>query len=647
MCGIAGAWHLRPDLSAERLTEIAGCMQLPLHHRGPDGRGCWIAPEAGIALAHRRLSIIDLSQAGQQPMSSPCDRWTLVYNGEIYNHKQLRDQLTSEGFHFRGRSDTEVLLNACAAWGPEEACRRSIGMFAFAFWDGERRELSLGRDRLGIKPLYVASTPSLVLFASELSALLQHPEFSPEVDRDALAAYLRRACFPGPFSVFRDVSKLAPGTIVTISQDGASSSRAYWELERVARTGLANREQHGTDIEIVDEAERLLASAVKDRLIADVPLGAFLSGGIDSSLTVALMQEASTQRVRTYSIGSEDPGYDEASHARSIAAYLGTDHTEFVVTAEDVLDAIPKLPYLLDEPFGDPTILPTYLLSGMARREVTVALTGDGGDEVFGGYTRHLVARSNLARMLALPRPVRRATSSLVLGVAPTAWDRLGLLIPARRRPPRLGEQLHKAADTLTARDIDDLYARVTSVWRNPEEVAIGSQEPSTWRIDDDLGWLTDPMERMLFRDTSGYLADDALTKLDRATMAASLEGRVPLIDHRLVEYSWSLPPNMKIRDGRSKWLLRQVLDRRVPRALVDRPKQGFGLPIGRWLRGPLRPWAEELLAEPQLRRGGYLEPRAVRRSWSEHLSGRRDRTYELWNVLVWQGWASRNGLQN
>jgi asparagine synthase (glutamine-hydrolysing) len=639
MCGLAGTWHRNADMQGDDLKSRAQAMARALTHRGPDDDGCWADADVGIALAHRRLAIIDLSPSGQQPMTSANGRCVIAYNGEVYNHRSLRRDLEARGTRFRGYSDTEVLLEACTAWGVADACRRSVGMFAFALWDRQERTLTLARDRLGIKPLYVCQFGSIVLFGSELGALRRHPDFIGDIDPGALAAYMRRACIPAPRTIYRHVHKVLPGTALTVAADGTTMSRTFWSLEESARRGIAARGTTAPDVAVIDELEQLLGEAVSDRMLADVPLGALLSGGIDSSTVVALMQRASSTPVRTYSIGSGSAGYDEAPQARAVADHLGTDHTEFYVDATDALDVIPKLPAMLDEPFADPTIIPTYLVSALARQDVTVALTGDGGDEIFGGYTRHLVASSRMSGALKAPLAARRLVGRAVLGVPTAGWDRAGRLLPARRRPPRLGEQLHKAAGALVARDVDDLYAQLSSHWQDPQKLVLGADEPHTWAVDNPLDWINDPMERMLYRDTLGYLPDDALTKVDRATMAASLEGRVPLIDHRVVEHLWRLPPEFKVRDGRSKWLLRAVAERHVPRALLERPKQGFGIPLDDWLRGPLRPWAEDLLEPARIQREGHLDPALVSAVWSEHLAGRRQEQYRLWNVLMWQAW--------
>jgi asparagine synthase (glutamine-hydrolysing) len=642
MCGFAGAWHLGADVPEDELWARATAMGASLRHRGPDDDAVFVDADAGMALAHRRLAVIELSPLGAQPMTTADGRFVLAYNGEIYNHASLRRQLAAAGVDFRGNSDTEVLLQACANWGVEWAVSRALGMFTFALWDRRKRTLALARDHLGVKPLYAGRVGDVVLFGSELRALRCHPDFDATIDRNALAAYLRRACVPAPHTIYTHARKVLPGTILEIGADGRERTSVYWSLEQVARAGLAARHPAPSDRDAVDEAEALLADAVASQMVADVPLGAFLSGGIDSSTVVAMMQRTSSRPVRTYSIGSPAAGYDESSHARAVAEHLGTEHTEFLVTPDDALRIIPRLPSIYDEPFADSSQIPTHLVAALARRDVTVALTGDGGDEVFGGYTRHVVAASRASGALRLPIGLRRAASATVLAVSATTWDRAGHIIPSRRRPPRLGDQLHKAARALSASDHDALYWQLTSCWDTPEILVHGAFEPTTWGGDEPLTWLDDPMERMVFRDLAGYLPDDALTKVDRATMAASLEARVPLLDHRLVEFVWRLPPKFKVRDGRSKWLLRAVAQRAIPGALLDRPKQGFGVPLDEWLRGPLRPWAEDLLDFSRLQQQGFLDAEIVRSRWSEHLAGQRQWQHQLWAVLMWQAWMEQ-----
>jgi asparagine synthase (glutamine-hydrolysing) len=640
MCGLAGAWNLAADVPPEVLRDHAATMASVLTHRGPDDAGDWVDEQAGLALGHRRLAILDLSPLGRQPMVSASGRHVIVYNGEIYNYRALQRELEASGITFLGSSDTEVLLEACERWGPRQAATRANGMFAFALWDRHERTLTLVRDRLGIKPLYVGRVGSVVLFGSELGALRRHPAFDPSIDRGALAAYLRRACVPAPHTIYRTVRKVLPGSLVTIRADGATTTERFWDLQQVAHAGLAARSDVPSDAEALAELDTLLSDAVTSRLISDVPLGAFLSGGIDSSTIVALMQRASSRPVRTYSIGSRSVGYDEAPHARAVAAHLGTDHTELYVDADEALEVIPQLPTMFDEPFADPTQIPNLLVARLARRDVTVALSGDGGDEVFGGYTRHVVARSRLGHVLRLPVGARRLAGRTIQAVAPTTWDAASRLLPARRRPPALGDQLHKAAGALAVHDLDELYTTLASHWLAPDTIVVGANEPLTWGASDDLqAWLVDPMERMLYRDTLGYLPDDALTKVDRTTMAVSLEGRVPFLDDRVVEFAWRLPPSFKVRDGRSKWLVRALVEQHVPRALLERPKQGFGIPLDAWLRGPLREWAEDLLAPARLRQEGYLRPEPVQERWRQHLAGTHQWQYPLWNVLIWQQW--------
>jgi asparagine synthase (glutamine-hydrolysing) len=641
VCGFAGAWHLSGDVPAEVLRQRVGTMADALAHRGPDDAGDWIDAESGLGFAHRRLSILDPSPLGKQPMVSASGRHVLVYNGELYNYRELGRELASTGLRLRGSSDTEVLLEACERWGVVRTLRRANGMFAFALWDRAERTLTLARDRLGVKPLCVSHLGSVFLFGSELGALRRHPAFDDEIDRGALAAYLRRACVPAPHTIYARARKLLPGTVLIVGADGRVRSETYWDLAQVARDGVAARRERPSDQEALDRLQTLLTDAVTGCLRSDVPLGAFLSGGIDSSTIVALMQRVSARPIRTYSIGSRSVGYDEAPQARAVAAHLGTEHTELYVEARDAIDVIPRLPLLFDEPFADPSQIPNLLVARLARRDVKVALSGDGGDELFGGYTRHVVARSRLGSVLRLPVGARRLAGHTVEAVAPATWDVAGRLLPARRRPPALGDQLHKAARALTARDLDDLYSKLASHWDVPEQLVIGAREPATWNPDGEhlSDWLRDPMERMLFRDTVGYLPDDGLTKVDRTTMAVSLEGRVPFLDHRVVEFAWTLPPDLKVRDGRSKWLLRALVERHVPRGLLERPKQGFGIPLDAWLRGPLREWASELLEPSRLRREGYLEPELITRRWQQHLAGTHRWQYPLWNVLVWQQW--------
>lgn len=606
--------------------------------------GAWA--DAGVALAHRRLSILDLSAAGNQPMSSASGRFVVVFNGEIYNHLELRRMLGD--LPWRGHSDTETLLACIEAWGIAPALSRFTGMFAFAVWDSARRELTLARDRLGEKPLYYGWQGGSFLFGSELKALTAHPAWRGEVDRNALALFMRYGYVPLPHSIWRGVRKLLPGSCLMLSAEAPvgvlPALTFYWRARDAASAGLR------TDIDdqgAVEQLDGKLRRAVAGQMVADVPLGAFLSGGVDSSTVVALMQAQSNRPVRTFSIGFAESDYNEAVHARAVAAHLGTEHTELYVSAADALAVVPHLATMFDEPFGDSSQIPTHLVAAMARRHVTVSLSGDGGDELFGGYNRYVWGRAIWRKIGALPRPVRGLASRGISAVSPQAWDRLGRRLPSRLRQPALGDRLHKLAGVIDATDTDDLYRRLVSQHREPASLVIGGSEPSIWADEEAAAFVADARgsdftERMMFGDLVGYLADDILTKVDRAAMACSLETRVPLLDHRLVEFAWSLPLHMKIRDGQGKWLLRQVLYRYVPRHLIERPKQGFGIPLDSWLRGPLREWAEALLDESRLRGEGYLHAQLVRRKWSEHLSGRRNWQHFLWNVLMFQAWQER-----
>ncbi len=607
-------------------------------HRGPDSSGTWVDPAAGIALGHRRLAVIDLSPAGHQPMVSADDRCVIVYNGEVYNFVELRAELEARGRRFRGRSDTEVIVEACCEWGLEDTVRRLIGMFAFALWDRQERTLHLVRDRLGIKPLYWGRFGDLVLFGSELKALRAHPGWQPEVDRSALSTFLRHNYIPAPHSIYRGVSKLEPGHILTLRDGRSPQAKAYWAMKTVARRGLARRRPLAAG-EAIERLDDLLRDAVRCRMVADVPLGAFLSGGIDSSTVVALMQAQSSLPVRTFSIGFRAAGYDEARHARKVAGHLGTEHTELYVEPEHALEVIPELAASFDEPFSDSSQIPTCLVAQLTRRHVTVSLSGDGGDELFGGYTRYSQG-SFLNLYYRLPKPVRRTIAGLLGAVRPDLWQPLLRLLPQGWRPQENAAELLLRLARADAGGA--LYRVFLTHWPEPERLT-GAPEHKGPLWDPRLPeWLPDFRDRMQYLDTITFLPDDILTKVDRASMAVSLEARVPILDHRVVELAWRLPSSLKTRDGESKWLLRQVLDRYVPRALIDRPKMGFGAPIDAWLRGPLRNWAEELLCAQRLQQDGYLDPAPIRAKWREHLSGRMNWQYQLWDILMFQAWRER-----
>jgi len=643
MCGIAGMVDWRAATSADALRSIADAMIETVRHRGPDAGDVWVEAEGGVALGQRRLAIIDLSPGGAQPMHSADRRFVITFNGEIYNYRDIRRELQAAGHSMRSDSDTEVLLEACALWGVEAAIERAIGMFAFALWDRKTRSLTLARDRLGIKPLYYAASPERILFASQLKAFRPAPHWKPTIDEDAVVGYLRHAYIAQPRTIYREAEKLAPGHILTLREGSTSSPKCFWDLRGIAVAGQRRNDPVPDPREAADRLDALLRDSVKLRMIADVPLGAFLSGGIDSSTVVALMQAQSTRAVKTFSIGFHESGYDEAQCAKQVAAHLGTDHTEFYVEPRHALDVIPHLADWFDEPFADPSQIPTYLVSELTRKHVTVALSGDGGDELFAGYNRYVWAE-RLARAVNLvPRPLRGASAAALRALAPQTWNRLFGFVPAAWRPALPGDKLHKITTLLDNPQPDAIYRRLVSQWERPEEVAAAGREPRGPMWDPTIARdFHDLVPRMQFLDMITYLPDDILTKVDRATMAVGLEGRVPLLDHRVVAYSWSLPLEFKLRGGRSKWLLRQVLDRYVPRSLIDRPKMGFGVPIDAWLRGPLREWAESLLAPARLASDGFVRVEPVRRAWREHLEGSRNWQYPLWTVLMLPAWRAR-----
>lgn len=641
MCGIAGFVGAGPR-SADA-GAVAEQMARSLAHRGPDDQGLWFDAEAEAALIHRRLSIIDLSPAGHQPMVSADGRYVMSYNGEVYGFQSLAAELAEAGHKFRGHSDTEVILESFASNGIEPTLKQMIGMFAIALWDRHERSLTLMRDRLGIKPLYWAQFGRLFLFGSELKALRAHPGWSPRIDRAAVAAFMRHNYVPAPLTIYEGVHKLEPGCVLTLPWRGEPSIARFWDARAVALDGM-RRPLEGTDAELTEQLETLLQDAVARRMIADVPLGAFLSGGIDSSTVAALMQAANSSKVRTFSIGFEIPGYNEAPQAAAVACHLGTDHTELTVTASQALDLIPKLPEWYDEPFADSSQIPTYLVSAMTRRHVTVALSGDGGDELFAGYNRYQLTQRFWRSLSLLPHRLRKGTAAAVTAISANRWTSLLSALPARIRPPQAGDKMHKAAAVLRLDSPDAVYRRLVSHWE-PGEVMLHAIEPASLLDDPTIAaQFPDLLARMQFLDLVTYLPDDILTKVDRASMAVALEARVPLLDHRVVEFSWRLPGNAKIRGNVSKWLLRQVLYRHVPPALVERPKMGFGIPLGEWLRGPLRDWAETLLDEQRLREAGLLDTATVRRFWKEHLSGSRNWQYLIWDVLMLEAWRARWG---
>jgi asparagine synthase (glutamine-hydrolysing) len=652
MCGIVG--FIDPSRQADDpgLCHLAGRMADRLAHRGPDDAGCWADAAAGVAFGHRRLSILDLSPEGHQPMRSADGRYVITFNGEIYNFAALRRELEGAGHRFRGHSDTEIMLAAFSEWGVEAAVKRFVGMFAFGVWDARERVLHLCRDRAGEKPLYYGWMGDTFLFASELKAMQAHPDWRGEVDRDALLLFLRHCYIPSPYSIYKGVYKLLPGTILSLpAGESARAARpepqAYWSARAVAEEGLRRPFDGGAE-EALAELEKLLLDAVAGQMVADVPLGAFLSGGIDSSLVVALMQAQSSRPVKTFTIGSHEANYNEAEFAKAVAEHLKTEHTELYVTPKEAMDVIPRLPALYDEPFADASQIPTFLVSELTRRRVTVSLSGDGGDELFGGYNRYFWGRNIWRKVGWMPRGLRRAAARGMVSVSPAAWDAafhgLDPVLPGSLRQSIPGDKMHKLAEVIAVDHPEAMYRNLVSTWKTPGELVPGASEPPT-TLTDGAQWadLPDFVAWMMYRDLMTYLPDDILVKVDRAAMGVSLETRVPYLDHRVIEFAWRLPLSLKIRNGKGKWPLRQILYKYVPRTLIERPKTGFGIPIDTWLRGPLRAWAEELLDEGRLRREGYFAPGPIRRKWDEHLAGSRNWQYYLWNVLMFQAWLEES----
>lgn len=642
MCGITGFWQCS-NFFVDTAKAVAEKMADRIAHRGPDDAGVWVDKSVGIALAHRRLSILDLSAAGHQPMVSLSGRYVIVLNGEIYNHLDLRRELIE---NWRGHSDTETLLAGFEAWGIEKTLKRTVGMFAIALWDCKDKMLTLARDRIGEKPLYYGFQKDTFIFGSELKAFKAHPDFIGEIDRNVLCLYLRYCYIPAPYSIYKGIYKLTPGSYIQfpVSHDlnGLRSVApiAYWNLAEVAAKGIA-RPFTGTDVEAIAVLEELLKQSIGLQMIADVPLGAFLSGGVDSSTVVALMQAQSSRPIKTFSIGFNESGYNEANYAKAVARHLGTEHVEHYVSPEEAIRVISRLGCMYDEPFADSSQIPTFLVAQMARKHVTVSLSGDAGDELFCGYNRYALA-DIWKKITWIPFGVRRSAGRLIKTVAPSVWDSIfkyaGKFFVL---PSNMGEKLEKFSIRLENVDgIGAFYYSLVSEIADPERVVIGAHEPSTWLTDKGLKmeFLNSKLQ-MMYMDCMTYLPDDILVKVDRAAMFNSLETRVPFLDHRIIDLSWSLPLSMKTRNGQTKWILRQVLYKYVPKELIERPKMGFGIPIGEWMRGPLRCWVETLLNESRLRQEGFFDVQFIRLRWMEHLSGKRDWQYFLWTVLMFQSW--------
>ena len=649
MCGLAGFLGGVSLRSSEQGETLLRGMANTLAHRGPNDIGVWCDPEQEIALGFRRLSIVDLSAAGHQPMRSTSGRYVITFNGEIYNHLILRDELevSSLSPNWRGHCDTETLLAGFEAWGIQETILRAVGMFAIVVWDRQKRTLTLVRDRAGEKPLYYGWQGNTFLFASELKALRAHPAFRGQIDRGALTLLMRHSYIPAPYSIYKDICKLQPGRMLSVSLDRREPEvLTYWSGAEVAEAGPANLFT-GSAVEAVLELDLLLKDAVGKQLMADVPLGAFLSGGVDSSTVVALMQAQSSRRVRTFSIGFSGARYNEAEYAKAVARHLGTDHTELYVTSEHAMAVIPLLPTLYDEPFSDSSQIPTYLVSKLASQCVTVALSGDGGDELFCGYNRYRLTAMFWRILHSVPMSFRKVAqqflTTLSAPVLNNVVDVMENWLPRSLRMMSLGDKVQKSADALTSSSADAMYLSLVSQWRDPGTLVLGGYEPPTPLTGSSfpLRGLSE-MENMMALDLLTYLPDDILVKLDRAAMSVSLETRVPFLDHRLIAFAWRLPISMKLRDGQSKWALRQVLYKYVPKRLIERPKMGFAVPIDSWLRGPLRAWAESLLDERLLREQGYFDPAVVLKKWKEHLTGARNWQNQLWSVLMFQAWLQK-----
>ena len=664
MCGLTGFLDCSQRSSSEVIENTIRAMTATLTHRGPDDGGVWTDANAGIALGHRRLAIVDLSAAGHQPMTSASGRYVIAFNGEIYNHLAIRAKLrerewtpdhplvdalissgTTEFTPFKGHSDTETLLAAIDAFGVGETLKQCVGMFAFALWDRQDKLLYLARDRLGEKPLYYGFQGDILLFGSELKALRQHPSFNHDINRSALALLLRHNFIPAPHTIYSGIQKLPAGTYIAVGTHRPNAQPVtYWSAKDSALKGQL-RPFQGTESEALERLDHLLREAIQGQMMADVPIGAFLSGGFDSSLVVALMQAQSPRPVNTFTIGFEAAAYNEAEAARAVAQHLGTHHTDLLLTPADALAIIPGLPAHYDEPFADSSQIPTLLVAKLARESVTVSLSGDGGDELFGGYNRHVWAMQIGRRLRFFPQGARQTLSALMTAFPPHAWDTLfrtlGFMLPSGLRYSSPGDKIHKLSQLLSAKTPEALYLDLLSHWKDPSRALIGNPKEPATVMNDPTQWpeLREVENRMMYLDQVGYLPDDILVKVDRAAMAVSLETRIPFLDHRVFEFAATLPLSMKIRDNEGKWLLRQLLYRHVPKALVERPKMGFGVPIDDWLRGPLKDWAEALIEPQRLKKEGYFHPRLIQEKWLRHQSGRHNESHRLWSVLMFQAW--------
>lgn len=646
MCGIAGFLSNFPHC-ASTLTSMGNS----INHRGPDDSGEWFDSQDGVYFSHRRLAILDRSNAGHQPMHSKSGRYCLIFNGEIYNHLDMRSQLS--GVHWNGGSDTETLLACFDRFGVSSTISMSVGMFSFGVWDKKLLQLTLGRDRIGEKPMYYGwqgNFEKSFIFGSELKSFKNHPHFQDEINRGALSLYSTYNYIPSPYSIYKNIFKLKPGCLLTVSlQHTEPEIKSYWSAESIIHSCITNKFQGS--YELINEFENLLKEVVAGQMLSDVPLGAFLSGGIDSSTIVAIMQSISSKPVKTFTIGFSEKGYNEAVYAKDVAAHLRTEHTELYVSPDDAMSVIPKLASIYDEPFSDSSQIPTFLISQLARKKVAVSLSGDGGDELFCGYNRYLLTQKIWNKISIIPEIFRTLTSNFLKSIPTRSLNlvskKASVLLPHSIWHQNFAEKFYKGLNVLGASSEDELYLKIVSLWS--DSVVLGDYcNPSTSisLAEHELKSLT-IVERMMAKDILSYLPDDILTKVDRAAMAVSLETRVPFLDHRIIEFAWKLPMAMKLRNGQSKWIIRQVLKRHVPEKLFDRPKLGFSVPIGSWLRGPLREWAESLLDETRLKNEGYFNHFLIRKKWEEHISGKSDWQHHIWNILMFQSWLEFQNSSN
>ena len=650
MCGICGFFSKSPSSSSDSIFK----MNSAISHRGPDDSGTWHDQNMGIVFGHQRLAVIDLSVSGHQPMKSSSGRYMLIYNGEIYNHLDIRKKIEKKFAlkKWQGSSDTETLLEAIEVFGFEQTLKEIVGMFAFVIWDKKLRNLILARDRMGEKPLYFGwqgqGDNAVFLFGSELKALKAHPGFKGEVNRDALALLLRHNCIPAPYSIYKDIKKLLPGHFLKLNEADLRSallpnSKQFWSLTDIAQSGVKNPILKNSQ-STISELDKLLRQSIKQQMVSDVPLGAFLSGGVDSSTVVALMQAQSSQPIKTFTVGFNEDGYNEAEQAKAVAKHLGTDHTEIYISAKEAMSVIPKLPSLYDEPFSDSSQIPTFLVSQLAKKNVSVSLSGDAGDELFCGYNRHQISNNIWKKISLLPAPLRKLIGTSLTSLSPQKWNKLSKWIPGSDSFNSFGDKIHKGANVLDASSLNDLYLKLVSHWENPSDIVLNSKEPATIITDHKFEFqATESQQKMMLLDGLTYLPDDILVKVDRAAMGVSLETRIPYLDHRVVEFAWKIPQSLKVREGKSKWILREVLNQYVPKKLFERPKMGFGIPIGTWLRGPLRDWAESLLNEKRLQDEGFFNPDPIRKKWKEHLSEKKNWQYQLWDILMFQAWLDEN----